>query len=459
MSSPQPTDAVITGCAYEEATNSLGVLEEGSKTRRWISTEMLCALDNFVKVLLFSDRIFVGGCAGEQDGAPIPKDPTFGASSRAKRCFDEEGIFQSITNYGGDGAVARARIGKVLQPVDPLATPWIALTCTYAKKPLVIRQELVTMDVYFIEYLIEFGGLERFKPVFPGEHLYLGLRQQALNYMGATHTIADIAGGRSRAVVREKMTALNELVSIGAPPLPTLPPIFLGRILRDCSDGAEIVPTLLKVRKSPAMVRFRNWTRQCMQLVASEDLSDRTKAQEAYTKLKTFSPTDDLSTADFGKGVLDVAKHSAEGDLLGILGEVVSPVLKYLDGFPLSALRQLSGKADPQQVDTFLKRQFGDKFSRSEMDCISTFLGLPDNVSDWKTADASFSVNAGRVDGSAPNLSRPYSMTTGQGLDVLNAQKDFDELFEQSIPLKDFLGQREENEHSNKDPKHRDTHR
>ena len=49
MSSFKSLDAVITGYAYENATTALGVLEEGTKTKKWISTEMLCTLDNFIK--------------------------------------------------------------------------------------------------------------------------------------------------------------------------------------------------------------------------------------------------------------------------------------------------------------------------------------------------------------------------------------------------------------------------
>jgi len=54
-----------------------------------------------------------------------------------------------------------------------------------------------------------------------------------------------------------------------------------------------------------------------------------------------------------------------------------------------------------------LQKAFQDKFNRSEMEYISTLLGLPDNLTDWKTLPVSFDVTAKRLSPQAPNLSRP----------------------------------------------------
>ncbi len=57
MSALDLLNAVIKGYAYENATVALGVLEGGLKPGSWISTEMLCTLDNFLKVTFFSEQI------------------------------------------------------------------------------------------------------------------------------------------------------------------------------------------------------------------------------------------------------------------------------------------------------------------------------------------------------------------------------------------------------------------
>ena len=433
----QPLDAIISGYAYESATTSLGVLEEGAQTKKWISAEMLCTLDNFIKVLLFSERIFVEGCAGENEGYAEPRNAIFGASENAKELFDAEGIFHSLPPFKGETKTIYSRIADVLKPVSATETPWFTVECSYAsEQPLMIRQEMVTMDAFFIEYAIEQCGVHRFKPVFPGEHLYLGLRYSRVNTLGATHTIADIAGRRLRTLVREKMQRLNDLVFLGAPPIPTLPPIFVSRILHDCPNGSDIIQTLIEVRKSPAMIRFRKWAAKCMELIASEDVDKRAKALAAYDKLMNFSLDEDISGKDFSKGILNIIKDSLKGDVLGIASEVISPVMTYLCGFNLSVLHQFGGeKADIRNIDTFLKASFGDKFTRSEMDYVSTLLWLPDNLTDWKKENVQLVTMSERLDPLAPNLARPCFITTENPNDILNAQKAFEDLWKKGKRL------------------------
>jgi len=295
---------------------------------------------------------------------------------------------------------------------------------------------MVTMDAFFIEYAIEHGGIHRFKPVFPGEHLFLGLRQTRVDTLGATHTIADLAGRRLRTVVREKMQRLNDLVFLGAPPIPTLPPIFVSRILHDCPNRSDIIQTLIEVRKSPAMIRFRKWAAKCMELIVSEDVDKRAKALAAYDKLMNFSLDEDISGKDFSKGILNIIKDSLKGDVLGIASEVISPVMTYLGGFNLSVLHQFGGgKADIRNIDSFLKASFGDKFTRTEMDYVSTLLWLPDNLTDWKKENVQLVTMSERLDPLAPNLARPCFITTGNPNDILNAQKAFEDLWKKGKKL------------------------
>lgn len=453
MTSFRPLDAVITGYSFENATTALGVLEEGSKTKRWISTEMLCTLDTFIRVVLFSDRIFFGGCAGETEGCVTPRNPKFGASETARVLFQENGLFHPIDTFEGDGERARAAVATALKPVESFGDPLFVLTCGWRGKQLQIRQEMLTMDAFFIEYSIEHGGLSRFKPIFPGEHLYLGVRQQRVQSPMSTHTIADLAGRRIRMLVREKMQRINDLVSVGVLPIPALPPVFVARTLYDSSQSSflsrilhqqpkepNIVRTLLEIRNSSAMVRFRKWISDCMELMITKDVSKLERVRKTYDTLSAFALEDDITQEEFTKGALTIIGAVPTGDVLGILKEVVSPVMKYLAGFPIGVLRGFGGhEGESSQVEQFLERTFSGKFTASEMDYISTLLELPDNVADWKSEDVVFQAHAGRIDPSAPNLSRPCFIQTANTQHIANAEEDFAELLKKAVPVTEFL--------------------
>jgi len=453
MASFRPLDVVITGYAFENATTALGVLEEGNKAKRWISTEMLCTLDTFIKVLLFSDRIFFGGCAGETEGRATPRNPRFGASETARALFQENELFHPIDTFEGDGERAKAAVAAALKPVESFGDPFFVLTCSWKAKQLQIRQEMLTMDAFFIEYSIEHGGLSRFKPIFPGEHLYLGVRQQKVQSPMSTHTIADLAGRRIRMLVREKMRRINDLVSVGILPIPALPPVFvartlydssrpsfLSRILRRQSKGSNIVRTLLEIRNSSAMIRFRKWISDCMELMTTKDVSKLERVRKTYDRLNAFALEDDITKEEFSKGALTIIGAVPKADVLAILKEVVSPVMKYYAGFPLGVLRGFGGhEGESIQVEQFLERTFSDKFTASEMDYISTLLELPDNLEDWKNEDMVFQTHAGRIDPGAPNLSRPCFIQTANTQHIANAEGDFAELFRKAVPLAEFL--------------------
>jgi len=453
MASFRPLDVVITGYAFENATTALGVLEEGTEARMGISSEMLCTLDNFIKLLLFSDRIFFAGSAGEQDGQVMPRNATFGASETAKALFQESGLFHPIDTFEGDGERARATVAAVLKPVEVFNDPTYVLTCDWRSRQLQIRQEMLTMDAFFIEYSIEHGGLARFKPVFPGEHLYLGVRQHKVPSPMSTHTIADLAGRRIRMLVREKMQRINDLISVGVLPIPALPPVFIARTLYESSrpsflssilhlqaKGSNIVRTLLDTRNSSSMIRFRKWISDCIELVTTKDISNLERVRNVYDKLNTFTLEDDITGEEFSKGILNIIGAVPKGDVLAILKEVASPVMKYYAGFPVEVLRGFGGhEGESIQVEQFLERTFSDKFTASEMDYISTLLELPDNVTAWRSEDVVFQAQADRIDPSAPNLSRPCFIQTANAQHIANAQEDFSEFLKKAVPLAEFL--------------------
>lgn len=426
----QPLDAVISGCAYENATTAIGVLEEGQATRKWISTEMLCTLDNFIKVALFNERIFVTGCADLEDNYFIPRDVRYGAGKAGQRLFDDAKIFVTPYLGEGDSKAAEDRLAEVLPPAAPLFT----IRCDWPEKQRAISQEMVYLDAFFIEYAIAQFGAERFKPVFPGEQLYLGLRQRRLAAPRATHTMADLPGRRLRAVVRDRMKKLNAFVAQGAPLLPELPPIFVSRILHDCVKGYDFVATLLEIRNSPALVRFRKWMIKCHELSQSTDLAQRTKAAEALAKLDAFLPDDGVSAKELSFTFIKLAKliqYVPTFDVAGVVDDWLPPVMNYLGGVPLSGLRQFGARtADPGKLDAFLTESFGDKFNRNDMESIANLLELPDDLADWAKEAAEFSVRGERLDAMAPPLSRPYSIQAKGVVAAEGAMKDFEEMWQ-----------------------------
>jgi len=426
----QALDAVISGYAFENATAAIGVIENGQNTRRWISTEMLCTLDNFIKVVLFNERIFLTGCVDIKDNYFVPREAKYEANEAGRRLFDELQIFCPIQQIKGDSNAVEERVTQTIHSVNLQEYPLFVIQCAYPTKKLKILQEMVYIDVYFIEYAIEQYGAERFKPVFPGEHLYLGLRRERIAVPQATYTVADVPGHRLRAIVCEKMEKLNVFVPQGAPMLPSLPPIFVSRILHECAKGQDFVPTLLKIRNSPAMNSFRKWLVRCWDLLRATDMADRQKAADAFEKLNQFSPEDDLSASEFGISLLKIVKDVAKTDPVGIITDIASPIIKYLGGVPFSGLRQFGGKnANPESLKRFFKDNFGDHFNRNEMDFISTLLKLPDNLTDWGKAEATIIAYGGRLDSGAPPLARPCFTQVEDAAYINNAQKDFEDLF------------------------------
>jgi len=429
MNALGPLDAVITGYAYENATLALGVLEGGAKPGSWISTEMLCTLDNFIKVVLFSDRIYIYPLHTEISKKPdgpneslisvnVTDYPVFGASAPAKSVFEQQEIFHLVPLDESTETPEQEyrRTEGNLKTVKVDKDVWCILSATWPENSLRMWQEMLVYDLVFMDTAIHKCGLDHFKPVFPGEHIYLGLRED----LNRSQTIADLAVCRLRALVRQKLSQLNdEQVPLGAVPLPVLPPLFVSRLLTECTNRTEIAATLFRIRKSGPFRRFRKCIGECHKMLQSEDAAQRTRASEVIKLLNQFDFQDKTNTAKLVKHGFNVAKAIAAGLTGGIIEpvqeifELSSILFKSLSTHALLALNEFSGtKADPVRLDAYFKKNFGDQFDLTERHSVSTLLLLPENARDWQKENVSFEAAPGRLDATGSPLSRPYQAET-----------------------------------------------
>ncbi|HEX3717923.1 MAG TPA: hypothetical protein VH595_08140 [Verrucomicrobiae bacterium] len=407
-----PLDAVITGTAFEDATTAIGVLEQGRGGPGRISLEMLCTLDNFIQTLLFNDRIFLTISPWAEKGQIIPGGTQYRGGLPGRKLIDAAAIFSGLPPKLSDPEALRGFVDQIVKPAEPRNVDWFVINCIRPKKNLSIFQEMASMDAYLIEDAIAQVGVEKFKPVFPGEHLYLGLRGSRTPLPRVTLTMSEMVSTRLRAAIRDKMSKLNVFVSQGAPLIPESPPIYVSRVLRDCSTGADFVPTLLKIRNSQALRHLRAWISKCSEQLQDPNPAERTKAVNAWRNFLAFPLDKAIDKTEAGLSVLNVAIDIFKADVMGILGEVASPILNYFLSAPFSGIREFDGdKADPAKLDAFLAASFGDKFNRGEMNMISAFLELPGNLKDWADVDAQWSASSGRIDPQAGPLARSYSMT------------------------------------------------
>jgi hypothetical protein len=433
MYSMQPLDAVMTGYAYENATTTIGVLEEGRDTERWISASMLATLDNFIKVILFNERIFVTGCAYLEGNYFAARDAVCGATKASRDLLDKAQIFSSVTKIEVDAAAVNNRVVQTITPVAMQTHPLFIIRCVYPNNTLTISHEMVYLDAIFIEQAIDQFGAQSFKPVFAAEHLYLGVRRGRVPTPQATYSMSDIPGRRLRAVIRARMGKLNSFVGQGLPMLPELPPVFATRVLNDSANRRDLMRTILEIRNSAAMKNFRKWMVRCWDLANGTDTKDRAKAADALQKLNEFSPEDDISEAEFGTGLLKIVVDVLKGDPVGVISEVASPIMKYIGGIPFSGLRQFSSShVDPKKLDRFLSDNFGDKLNRQEMDFIAILLKLPEDLTEWAREEAVFTVQGGRLDAAAPALSRPCFIQVENPAHVSNAERDFEDLLKRA---------------------------
>jgi hypothetical protein len=250
-----PLDVVISGWAFAYATTALGFLEGDSKSK--ISPTMLCTLDNFIKAILFSDRIFV--TREPSDSYPEKSFPdrvlVFGASSEAASLFKKEHIFEFLELKTGRIAQQMETCRAVLKPVEVPKSPFCVIS--YHMKDGDFFQEMLLQDCVLIEEAISQCGEQRFKPIFPGDALYLGLRETRIPTLAPIETMTDIATRNIKNIIKTKMNWLNETVVLGSLPVPLYPPLFVNRILHDCSSCSKIVPTIIETRNSSAAKRFR----------------------------------------------------------------------------------------------------------------------------------------------------------------------------------------------------------
>jgi hypothetical protein len=441
-----PLDSAITGYAYENATTALGVLEADGKNKGWISTEMLCTLDNFIKVVLFSERILIHEAHTELKQFPdriatkVSKGPFFGASAKTKASFDAEGIFHPLPVVGAgdtpDKTLERAE--GTLKTVKADANALCTLQATWPDESLVFWQEMHFNDVAFIEAIIHQCGAGRFKPVFPGEHLYLGLRGQA-NF---SQSIADLAARRLRGVVRGKLNSLNQRHEpLGALPLPELPPLFLLRLLYDSSNNTQLTKTLFNLRRSAPFSRFRQCVAECHKMLESHDIAAHEKAEKVISLFREFNFQPKQGVGKWLKHLFKVIKatvSASTGDIKEPAEEIFelsTMLFKLIGRHPLLALEEFGEKkTDPKKLDAYLQEKFGDKFNLSEMHTVAMLLAFPETASDWSTDKVKFEALPSRADSSAPVNARPMQFRTHVRSGTSAIERSFDELLTKAVP-------------------------
>ncbi len=434
MKSLESLDAVITGYAYENATFALGILE-GSRPGQ-LSTEMVCTLDNFIRVVLFSSRIYIYPLHSEVTVEREPSNetitrlrvtekPIFGASAEAQSRFNDEDLFELLPVHDPedepDEAFARtqSRLSRVVVDRDF----WLYIQASWPEESRVMFQESLVYDVVFMETAIQKCGLKHFKPVFPGEHIYLGLRDSS----GYPQTLADLAARRIRTLVKKKLSAINDQqVPLGALHLPELPPLFVARLLSQCSDRSKLVETLFEIRNSRPFVRFRECVIKCHEMLASEDEAERQNASKVIKMINEF----DYQMKNTLTEWINISFESVMAFIAALKGDLTEPakeilklsklLFKVLSQGPVFALYELDTKtrANPAALDAFFKRFFDDHFSLDERHSIATMLCLPENADDWRKEKVKFDAYPGRFDLSAGPMARPlWTRTKNPSLD------------------------------------------
>ncbi len=425
-----PLDAVISGHAYENATAAIGILEQGADAKERLTTEMLCTLDNFIRVVLFHERIFLTDCAGLMGTYLVPRKPKYGAGESGHNLFDEAKIFFPEQPFEGYLDAVDERVGRTLAPLDLKEYPLFIIQCKLTGKNRTLLQEMPYLDAYFIEYAIEQYGAERFKPVFPGEHLYLGLRHGKVPVLGSTSTLADLPGRRFREIVSHKMEQLAAFFPQRAHLLPELPPLFVSRVLRECTTSADFVQTMLKIRHSAALTDCRSWLARCHELSRSVVPAARRQATAAFEKLNEFLPVGDWSATEGQISVLDGTADIFVAEPATIVPKLMTPIAQFLAGGLISEVQQLADQpAAPQQLKKFFRDNFGEHLSRHEMGFVSTLLKLPDSQTGWRHEDAAFSILGVHLTEDAPPLARPCFQQVDNSTYAGEALMDFDELF------------------------------
>lgn len=321
-------------------------------------------------------------------------------------------IFLGLPPQFANPDALRSRVDEILRPAEPRKIEWFVISCTYSQSKLVIHQELAALDAYLMEDAIAQVGIEKFKPVFPGEHLYLGLRGSRLPRPRITQTLSDMVANRLNQATRDQIAKSNIFVSLGAPMLPERPPIYVSRILRDCATGQDFVPVLLQIRNSRAFRALRAWISQCSAQIQSPDSEQRARAVAAWQKFLDYPFDQQVDKTALGVGAFNVTADLAQGDVLGAIGEVAGPIVDFFRNASFHGLKEFSGNpANVKWLDAFFTNTFRDKFNRGEMFMISHHLGLPANLKDWADEEAELTAASGRIYPQMGPLARSYLMT------------------------------------------------
>ena len=431
-----PQDAVISGSAYEDASTAIGVLEAGVEGNGRISSEMLCTLDNFVQAMLFQERIFLTISPWEENGKIIPGRVAYRGGLAGRKLIESAGIFSGLPPKFDNPEALRHQVDEILLPAEPRKYEWFIINCAYPQSKLVIRQELPSLDAYLMEDAIAQAGIEKFKPVFPGEHLYLGLRGRRLPPPRITQTLSDLVANRLNQAIRDGIAKSNIFVSLGAPLLPERPPIYVSRILRDCATGNDFVPVLLQIRNSRAFRALRAWMARCAALVQSQDSEQRAKGTDAWQKFLNYPLDQPVDKTALGIGAFNVTADLVQGDVLGAIGEVAGPIVDFFRNASFHGLQELSGnQADVKWLDAFFTDTFRDKFNRAEMFMISHHLNLPANLKDLADEDAELTAVSGRIYPDKGPLARSYTMTFRNPDELSEIMADFHDMKAKSQPL------------------------
>lgn len=394
-------DVVVSGLAYFHAISALSVLD-GSAPSKWLSTEMLCTLDNFIRVTLFSDRIAITPYLSSQNKLVFP---TAEGSEGVREAFCELNCYYFV-NPGDD-----AMLGGLSDACNALgvevgaAPPWLHLKWQPSPRET-IWQDIAYLDLVYAEVAWSLFGIRAFKPVFPAESLYLGFCKDVFTSGLPRRDFTDLAAFKLRSIVAQEIAKLNEMTEFGARRLPTYPPIFLARLLFACRDGSSPLVALREMRNAAGMRRFRKWARDAFKDASSDDLATRARAFAARDKLLNYS-SKDISPEDFTTSALKVAGGVLKGDVLSILQQTVAPVFNVWAGWSLSALRDFnSDGVDRKYIDMFFLGKFGDAFKTSEFFLIDRLLSLPNSLEDWIGAKACPEMRAGHFGSAGDPFSR-----------------------------------------------------
>ena len=420
-----PLDAIINGYSFENALQTMSIFAEGKGTKDSITTAMFSTLDNFVKTVLFNERIYLTPTAGE-DGNPSESFNAHPAvMAELKKRKDVISVLPTDALQGSE-TPSHADTEIVMHAIENFQNMHFVLNCEFPDGGRKILQELLLNDLASMELAISLGELNHFKGIFPGENLYLGFRQSVLPNSHQAKMVADVAPRKIRSLVQLEIQKMNKTVmEYGGTPLPELPPLFVVRVLEECRNGSEFCQKLFEIRGNLAMTRFRTWASRVTEKVLS---GDAPKMREGVAALKRLEDLNFESNANpIGLGKLAIKfisafakpEPSSIADLAEGVVEFVPDMVKFIRGTYFSELVKIGGQSDAgKKVESILKKILGDSFNPNDMQAVSILLSLPDNLKDWKESHAVFKAQGGRLYPDYPSLLRPCVFNSPNPVDT-----------------------------------------